>query len=81
MYFLAVFAYLNPWLPDEGYAVTIETKCGFFLRFVRFVSTPEVLERVNTIESEIVQIEEAITVQGNESVGAAAVCDNLFANA
>ena len=38
-------------------------------RFVRFVSTPEVLERVTTIESEILQIEDAISVQVNESLG------------
>lgn len=34
-------------------------------RFVRFVSTPEVLERVYTIESEMLQIEEAIAIQSN----------------
>ncbi|XP_019190178.1 PREDICTED: uncharacterized protein LOC109184613 [Ipomoea nil] len=36
-------------------------------RFDRFVSTPEILERLHTIESEIIQIEEAITIQGNKS--------------
>lgn len=36
-----------------------------FTRFVRFVSTPEILERVYTIESEIVQIEKAISIQNN----------------
>ncbi|KAL6189443.1 hypothetical protein ACLB2K_040832 [Fragaria x ananassa] len=38
-------------------------------RFVRFVSTPEVLERVYSLESEILQIEEAITIQGNHDTG------------
>ncbi|XP_028769626.1 COP1-interacting protein 7 isoform X2 [Neltuma alba] len=38
-------------------------------RFVRFVSTPEILERVYTIESEILQIEEAIAIQGNSTIG------------
>ncbi|CAN6479517.1 unnamed protein product [Victoria cruziana] len=38
-------------------------------RFVRFVSTPEVLERVNTIESEIIQIDEAIAIQSNTKLG------------
>jgi hypothetical protein len=33
------------------------------------VSTPEILERVYTIESEILQIEEAIAIQGNNSIG------------
>lgn len=33
------------------------------------MSTPEILERVHTIESEILQIEEAIAIQGNNSVG------------
>ena len=38
-------------------------------RFVRFVSTPEILERVYTLESEILQIEEAIAIQGNNDMG------------
>lgn len=33
---------------------------SFSYRFVRFVSTPEVLERFVTIEKEIVQIEDSI---------------------
>lgn len=37
-------------------------------RFVRFVSTPEVLERVYTLESEILQIEEAISIQSNKEI-------------
>lgn len=36
--------------------------------FVRFVSTPEILERVYTIESEILQIQEAISIQGNNDI-------------
>lgn len=40
-----------------------------FNRFVRFVSTPEILERVSTLESEILQIEEAIAIQGNNDTG------------
>ncbi|ERN03350.1 uncharacterized protein LOC18431487 [Amborella trichopoda] len=36
---------------------------GTLERFVRFVSTPEVLERVWTIEKEIVQIEDSIEAQ------------------
>lgn len=42
-------------------------KCVAFHRFVRFVSTPEILERVYTIETEIVQIEKAIAIQGNNN--------------
>lgn len=42
------------------------------------MSTPEVLERVNTIESEILQIDEAIAVQGNDSIGFATVSGSLF---
>ncbi|KAJ8639232.1 hypothetical protein MRB53_015926 [Persea americana] len=38
-------------------------------RFVRFVSTPEVLERVDTIESEMLQIDEAIAIQNNDNLG------------
>jgi len=33
---------------------------GTLDRFVRFVSTPEVLERVTTVESEILQLQDAI---------------------
>ncbi|KAL6909615.1 hypothetical protein ACP4OV_001896 [Aristida adscensionis] len=60
-----------------GYSITLEPDPeidapwftrGTVERFVRFVSTPEVLERVTTIESEILQIEDAITVQGNDSL-------------
>ncbi|XP_076894934.1 uncharacterized protein LOC143547380 [Bidens hawaiensis] len=36
--------------------------------FVRFVSTPDILERVYTIESEILQIQEAIAIQGNHNI-------------
>ncbi|XP_014514245.1 COP1-interacting protein 7 isoform X1 [Vigna radiata var. radiata] len=49
---------------------------GTIERFVRFVSTPEILERVYTIESEIAQIEEAIAIQGNNSVGMSFVEEN-----
>ncbi|KAG8373191.1 hypothetical protein BUALT_Bualt12G0145400 [Buddleja alternifolia] len=38
-------------------------------RFVRFVSTPEILERVYTIETEILQIEESISMQGSDNMG------------
>lgn len=41
---------------------------GTIERFVRFVSTPEVLERVNTIETEIIQIEDAINVQCSDAL-------------
>lgn len=43
--------------------------CDNFNRFVRFVSTPEILERVYTIECEIVQIEKAVAMQGNNDIG------------
>ncbi|XVF62835.1 hypothetical protein PTKIN_Ptkin09bG0040500 [Pterospermum kingtungense] len=46
---------------------------GTVERFVRFVSTPEILERVYTVESEILQIEEAIAIQSNNSIGLSAV--------
>ncbi|KAJ7954690.1 COP1-interacting protein-like protein [Quillaja saponaria] len=61
-----------------GYSIILELEHGIDAiwftrgtveRFVRFVSTPEILERVYTIESEILQIEEAIAIQGNNSIG------------
>ncbi|XP_059632337.1 COP1-interacting protein 7 [Cornus florida] len=54
--------------PEPGTDATWFTK-GTVERFVRFVSTPEILERVYTIESEILQIEEAIAIQGNNDIG------------
>ncbi|CAL0316706.1 unnamed protein product [Lupinus luteus] len=42
---------------------------GTVERFVCFVNTPEILERVYTIESESLQIEETIAIQGNSSWG------------
>ncbi|KAL3724687.1 hypothetical protein ACJRO7_029798 [Eucalyptus globulus] len=50
--------------PEPGGDATWFTK-GTVERFVRFVSTPEILERVYTLESEILQIEEAIVIQSN----------------
>ncbi|KAL2230093.1 UNVERIFIED_CONTAM: COP1-interacting protein 7 [Sesamum indicum] len=45
-------------------------------RFVRFVSTPEILERVYTIETEILQIEEAIAMQSNNDIEQSIVEDH-----
>uniref|UniRef100_A0A0E0D0H9 COP1-interacting protein 7 n=1 Tax=Oryza meridionalis TaxID=40149 RepID=A0A0E0D0H9_9ORYZ len=67
-----------------GYSITLEVDPeidapwftrGTVERFVRFVSTPEVLERVTTIESEILQIEDAITGQGGDNLGLRSVED------
>ncbi|KAM7258234.1 hypothetical protein ACFE04_013975 [Oxalis oulophora] len=61
-----------------GYSIVLEPQSGsdssWFTkltveRFVRFVSSPEVLERVYTLESEILQIEEAIAMQANSDSG------------
>nr|XP_043632952.1 COP1-interacting protein 7 [Erigeron canadensis] len=53
--------------PETGSNATWFTK-GTVESFVRFVSTPEILERVYIIESEILQIEEAISIQGNNDI-------------
>ncbi|XP_071697255.1 uncharacterized protein [Rutidosis leptorrhynchoides] len=53
--------------PEAGSNATWFTKCTVE-SFVRFVSTPEILERVYTIESELLQIEEAISIQGNNDI-------------
>lgn len=42
-------------------------------RFVRFVSTPEILERVYTIETEILQLGEAIAFQNSNDIGQSTV--------
>ncbi|KAF2313997.1 hypothetical protein GH714_021401 [Hevea brasiliensis] len=54
--------------PEPGNEATWFTR-GTVERFVRFVSTPEVLERVYTLESEILQIEEAIAIQSSNEIG------------
>ncbi|KAF7837452.1 COP1-interacting protein 7 [Senna tora] len=72
-----------------GYSIILEPEHGdstWFTkgtieRFVRFVSTPEILERVYTIESEILQIEEAIAIQGNTSIGISIVEENQVKHA
>ncbi|KAI3968855.1 hypothetical protein MKX01_029005 [Papaver californicum] len=76
--FLAHLKTAQDQINKGGYSITLEPNAGsdasWFTkgtveRFIRFVSTPEVLERVNTIESEILQIEKAIVVQTNENMG------------
>ncbi|KAL5702354.1 hypothetical protein ACHQM5_027582 [Ranunculus cassubicifolius] len=54
--------------PDRVGGAVWFTK-GTVERFVRFVNTPEVLERVNMTESEILQIEEAISIQDSDTLG------------
>ncbi|XP_007035156.2 PREDICTED: uncharacterized protein LOC18603243 isoform X1 [Theobroma cacao] len=61
--------------PEPSIDATWFTK-GTVERFVRFVSTPEILERVYTVESEILQIEEAIAIQSNNNIGLSAVEDH-----
>ncbi|WOL15934.1 hypothetical protein Cni_G24716 [Canna indica] len=61
--------------PDPEIDTSWFTK-GTVERFVRFVSTPEVLERVSTIESEILQIENAIAIQGNDNFDLNTVADH-----
>lgn len=53
--------------------IWIELRVLFFfffvlVRFVRFVSNPDVLERVYTLETEIKQIKEAIGIQNNSEI-------------
>lgn len=59
-------------LAKGGYSIKLEppdrSKISWFTlgtaeRFVRFVNTPEVIERVSTIETELVQLEETIRMQ------------------
>ncbi|CAH9131049.1 unnamed protein product [Cuscuta epithymum] len=75
--FLAHLKTAQDQIATAGYSIVLEPKSqsdaswftkGTVERFVRFVSTPEILERVHTIESEIIQIEEAITIQGKVDI-------------
>ncbi|KAL9353017.1 hypothetical protein Peur_055697 [Populus x canadensis] len=70
-------------LAKGGYSIILEpgTDAAWFTkgtieRFVRFVSTPEVLERVYNLESEILQIEKGIAIQSNNDIGLSSVEDN-----
>ncbi|XP_018808040.2 COP1-interacting protein 7-like isoform X2 [Juglans regia] len=76
--FLAHLKTAQEQMDKGGYSIVLEPEStcddSWFTkdtieRFVRFVSTPEVLERVYTLESEILQIEEAIVIQGNSDMG------------
>ncbi|KAL0392707.1 UNVERIFIED_CONTAM: COP1-interacting protein 7 [Sesamum radiatum] len=67
--FLAHLKTAQDQIAKGGYSILLEPETGsdaaWFTkatleRFVRFVSTPEILERVYTIETEILQIEEAV---------------------
>ncbi|XP_074282285.1 uncharacterized protein LOC141606845 [Silene latifolia] len=61
--------------PNHGSDTSWFTK-GTVERFVRFVSTPEILERAYTIESEILQIEKAISLQSSNDPGLHNAVDN-----
>eukprot|EP00257_Ricinus_communis_P021214 XP_015580644.1 COP1-interacting protein 7 isoform X1 [Ricinus communis] len=76
--FLAHLKTAQDQMAKGGYSIILEPEPGtgatWFTketveRFVRFVSTPEILERVHTLESEILQIEEAIAIQSNNDIG------------
>ncbi|KAA8548827.1 hypothetical protein F0562_000511 [Nyssa sinensis] len=82
--FLAHLKTAQDQIAKGGYSILLEpgpgtgTDAKWFTkstveRFVRFVSTPEILERVYTIESEILQIDEAIAIQGNNNLGLSTV--------
>ncbi|GFP85841.1 hypothetical protein PHJA_000727900 [Phtheirospermum japonicum] len=76
--FLAHLKTAQDQVAKGGYSILLEpdksSNAAWFTkatleRFVRFVSTPEILERVYTIETEILQIEEAITIQSSSDIG------------
>ncbi|KAL9140290.1 hypothetical protein ABFS82_14G026800 [Erythranthe guttata] len=76
--FLAHLKTAQDQIAEGGYSILLEPETGsdapWFTkatleRFVRFVSTPEILERVYTIETEILQIEEAISTQRSNYAG------------
>uniref|UniRef100_A0A804MM46 COP1-interacting protein-related n=1 Tax=Zea mays TaxID=4577 RepID=A0A804MM46_MAIZE len=75
--FLAHLKAAQDQIAKGGYSITLEPISEFDVslftrgaveRFVRFVSTTEVLERVTTLESEILQLEDAIAIQRNDSL-------------
>ncbi|CAI9088552.1 OLC1v1022903C1 [Oldenlandia corymbosa var. corymbosa] len=74
--FISHLQYARDQISKGGYSITLRPSSGHsswftkatLERFVRFVSTPEVLERFVTIEREITQIEDSI--QSNEQAEA-----------
>ncbi|XP_010523166.1 PREDICTED: uncharacterized protein LOC104801554 [Tarenaya hassleriana] len=84
--FLAHLKTAQDQVDKGGYSIILKPEAGddatwftkrTIARFVRFVSTPEVLERVYTIETEIVQIKEAIGIQNNSDMALTVVEDKL----
>ncbi|XP_047950404.1 COP1-interacting protein 7 isoform X2 [Salvia hispanica] len=76
--FLAHLKTAQDQIDKGGYSILLEPETGSdaswftkatLKRFVRFVSTPEILERVYTIETEIVHIGEAIALQSCNDIG------------
>ncbi|KAL3627742.1 hypothetical protein CASFOL_029105 [Castilleja foliolosa] len=74
--FIAHLKYAKDQIPKGGYSITLRPPArpdysswftkATFQRFVRFVSTPEILERITRIEREILQIDDSST-QSSES--------------
>ncbi|GFP83376.1 hypothetical protein PHJA_000481000 [Phtheirospermum japonicum] len=80
--FLAHLKTAQDQIAKGGYSILLEpdTDAAWFTkatleRFVRFVSTPEILERVCTIETEILHIEEAMAMQSSNDIGQSIVED------
>ncbi|XP_010494311.1 PREDICTED: uncharacterized protein LOC104771477 [Camelina sativa] len=83
--FLAHLKTAKDQLEKGGYSIILKPEAsdnaawftkGTVERFVRFVSTPEVIERVYTLETEIIQIKEAIKIQNNCETALAVVGGN-----
>ncbi|CAH8332471.1 unnamed protein product [Eruca vesicaria subsp. sativa] len=62
--------------PEDSESAAWFTKATI-QRFVRFVSNPDVLERVYTLETEIMQIREAVSIQNNCEVALTVAEENL----
>ncbi|KAF8093093.1 hypothetical protein N665_0390s0003 [Sinapis alba] len=86
--FLAHLKTAQDQVAKGGYSIVLKPKdcdsAAWFTkatiqRFVRFVSNPDVLERVYTLETEIMQIREAIGIQNNSELTLTVVEDNLRA--
>ena len=74
---MSVLAERQSWLTPK-YLVFIFGVGLLMFRFVRFVSTPEVLERVGTVEAELVQLDGAIREHAFESTKVWRSCDNTL---
>ncbi|KAG8385586.1 hypothetical protein BUALT_Bualt03G0060600 [Buddleja alternifolia] len=85
--FISHLKYAKDQIPKGGYSITLRPPANgddsswftkaTFQRFVRFVSTPEILERIVRIEREILQIDSSTEEAGHPGAGSLSAADGI----